>query len=573
MSRPTSRGVFTEALEERVLCALSKAAGGSGCSGTLSTNLAIRQQQLICDPTAPVLGSTSVSYDAQVVTLVDARPGPGYANEGFQVLVEVTVLPPVITLTEFEPNAVAAAEPGTTLLVPFSQFDDSRTSYRETGYVQVKYQLIGEAGQLALDEGFVENDSAGVDGVDTHELFFSPLFNPNEQVAAISPSLAIAADVPAEGLSYTVFAAPPGSHSGNAADFFVTDATQGSKTIPWYEISPAVVSTAPISAKPVASMTAAAETCNGPVGVTLFATDPSPSDTAAGFTYLLDWGDGTLQTISASAFNGAGTPASHDYQDVGTFTITLRAVDQHDEASEPFSTKVQVGGAELQPDPSDPSKLVLHVCGSEGDDVIGFEKAGAGLGVSINGQNFGPFTGFDRVIVFGGSGDDDVRMTAQGAYPVLLFGGAGDDTLVAGNGPGILSGGDGIDRIAGGNGADLLIGGRGGDRIEGGNGEDILVAGWTAYDGGTDADVRALTSILTEWTRGGRYETRIDHLTGVTPGGLNSAGTFRLSGPGQDVFDDGASDRLLGGTGRDWLVVGAGDNASDLARNEIASAV
>ena len=37
-------------MEERVLMALAKAAGGSGVSCNLSTNPTIRQQQLICDP-------------------------------------------------------------------------------------------------------------------------------------------------------------------------------------------------------------------------------------------------------------------------------------------------------------------------------------------------------------------------------------------------------------------------------------------------------------------------------------------------------------------------------------------
>jgi len=54
----------------------------------------------------------------------------------------------------------------------------------------------------------------------------------------------------------------------------------------------------------------------------------------------------------------------------------------------------------------------------------------------------------------------------------------------------------------------------------------------------------------------------------VTRHPLNSAGTFRLSGPNQNVFDDAASDNVLGGTGRDYLILGSGDG-SDLAKNEV----
>src|SRR2546423_14087625 len=60
----TAHACVAEPLEERLLMALARAAGGSGYSGTLSTNTAIRQQQLICDPAEPAAGSTSVQYEA-----------------------------------------------------------------------------------------------------------------------------------------------------------------------------------------------------------------------------------------------------------------------------------------------------------------------------------------------------------------------------------------------------------------------------------------------------------------------------------------------------------------------------
>src|SRR4051794_16780215 len=79
--------------------ALSKATGGSGYSGQLSSNSIIRQQQLICDPAvpvattpspfaqgAPVRGSTSVAFDPHVVHLTAVQLGKGYSGSG---LVEV----------------------------------------------------------------------------------------------------------------------------------------------------------------------------------------------------------------------------------------------------------------------------------------------------------------------------------------------------------------------------------------------------------------------------------------------------------------------------------------------------
>src|SRR5687768_453094 len=88
-SVPASARHVCEPLEERVLFALASATGGSGYSGTLSSNLSIRKQQLICDPAEPVQGSTSVLYDASKVTLTGLVPGPGYNNLGFVGLVEV----------------------------------------------------------------------------------------------------------------------------------------------------------------------------------------------------------------------------------------------------------------------------------------------------------------------------------------------------------------------------------------------------------------------------------------------------------------------------------------------------
>src|SRR5947207_6311816 len=75
-----------------VMCwpAVSSAAladpSSGGYSGKLSRNASIRKQQLICDPTgpgAPVSGSTSVSYDPNMVDLVGVQLGTDYAGSGF----------------------------------------------------------------------------------------------------------------------------------------------------------------------------------------------------------------------------------------------------------------------------------------------------------------------------------------------------------------------------------------------------------------------------------------------------------------------------------------------------------
>src|SRR5580765_3362375 len=87
-SRPPA--VCAEPLEERVLMAMSLKAGGSGFSNLLATDsAALRQQKLIIDPPEPRAGSTSTLYDAKLVTLRGATPGPGYENQSFGGFVEI----------------------------------------------------------------------------------------------------------------------------------------------------------------------------------------------------------------------------------------------------------------------------------------------------------------------------------------------------------------------------------------------------------------------------------------------------------------------------------------------------
>lgn len=57
--------------------------------------------------------------------------------------------------------------------------------------------------------------------------------------------------------------------------------------------------------------------------VTFGASDPA-ADTAAGFTYLIDWGDDTPQSVTA----GASTALGHTYATAGTFTISVTATDK-----------------------------------------------------------------------------------------------------------------------------------------------------------------------------------------------------------------------------------------------------
>jgi hypothetical protein len=62
---------------------------------------------------------------------------------------------------------------------------------------------------------------------------------------------------------------------------------------------------------------------------TASATSPSPLDQEAGFTYKINWADGSpVQTVAATAGNGSGVNITHVYTTAGTYTPVLTAFDR-----------------------------------------------------------------------------------------------------------------------------------------------------------------------------------------------------------------------------------------------------
>jgi len=132
-------------------------------SATLSRNATIRQQQLICDPPEPIRGSTSVAYEPDKVSLIGFAYGPGY-------------LAPTVneqTISGF----VQVEQSGETFLQELEDFLVQPAGL-ETGYVQVRYFLLSEAGQIT-PSGTVLDEDPGLgnpgEGVDTHQFTFREL--------------------------------------------------------------------------------------------------------------------------------------------------------------------------------------------------------------------------------------------------------------------------------------------------------------------------------------------------------------------------------------------------------------
>ncbi len=275
------------------------------------------------------------------------------------------------------------------------------------------------------------------------------------------------------------------------------------------------------------------------------ATDPSAADTSAGFTYHIEWGDGTSQDIVP----GASATVNHAYANDGAFTARVTARDKDGAVGSIAIHDIAVRTVDLEG-----NVLVIH--GTDVDDVIRICRIDAvgNLKVHVNAKVFGPYQAA-RIMIYAAAGNDRAELVGFRSVnsilpiiaPVVFHGGAGNDTFEGGHGTGnnILLGEAGADNLRGGAGRDLLIGGLGADLLNGNAGDDLLIGGTTLID----ADLAALDAVMAEWTRSDAvYRNRAARLKGAA-GGRN--GTRFLTGA--TVHDDAAADTLLGGVGTDWF--------------------
>lgn len=283
------------------------------------------------------------------------------------------------------------------------------------------------------------------------------------------------------------------------------------------------------------------------VSFSFSASDSSPGDTAAGFSYQINWGDGQSETVSGPA---SGITRSHTYTSTGSRSVTVRATDRDDGTSSPESASIAVTTANIQ----DGS---LFIGGTVNGDTIDIHPANSsgGIAVTVNGSSAGAFAPTGDIVVYGQAGNDAIsiattkigKSNVSVARPVFLFGGDGNDTLNASGATAgvVVVGGFGSDTITGGLGRDLLIGGAGADNARGGDGEDILIGGTTDFD----ASLQILRALRAEWTRTDNSRSeRIAHLRGRS-GGLNQAWFLTTA----TVVDDAAADTLYGEGGNDWF--------------------
>jgi uncharacterized delta-60 repeat protein len=253
-----------------------------------------------------------------------------------------------------------------------------------------------------------------------------------------------------------------------------------------------------------------------PLTFTLTASDPSTVDQAAGFTFTINWDDGTSQTIAGPS----GTQVQHAYQASGTYAVNVTATDE-DGAS---------GAAAMQTETIQAVQVqgsTLYVGGTSGDDRIIFFQNWQGVRVLLNGVMQGPYSGVTQIVAYGGGGNDVIWAAPNVQIPVTIFGGTGNDILRGGSSPKVLASGEGDDELSGPPG---------------------------------------------RWCSSHDHATRVANLSGTSVDAvfakrLNRDTFLKVTGADATVFDDGARDVLWGGPGHNRYFASAGDCVGDPARN------
>ncbi len=297
---------------------------------------------------------------------------------------------------------------------------------------------------------------------------------------------------------------------------------------------------------------------------TFAATDAGAADQASTFTYIIQWGDGTTQTVAGP---GSGIAIDRAYPTNGTYAIKVSAKDKDGATSAILMRNLSVVSALLQ-------NGTLTVGGTSANDQITMQPINAAgqIRVTINGTVVGTFAAPTRIVAEGYAGADVIELLdnrIQGTtYTIgasaFLFGGAGNDTLNGdeATGPLILVGGAGNDLLYGGSGRDLLIGGAGSDTLFGGAGEDILIGGATIYD----TNVTLLGVLVDEWVRTDvSYTNRVNRINGTATGGSNGTTVLNSS---TVLNDGGANDDLWGEGDNDWFIISVPDRTRDRATGE-----
>ncbi len=356
---------------------------------------------------------------------------------------------------------------------------------------------------------------------------------------------------------------------------------------------------------------------------TLTASD-SPVDTAAGFTFSIDWGDGSpVQVVTGPS----PTQVTHMFDAAASLSVNVTATDQHSATGAAASQPMNVDAVQLRPNAQNPSLVDLVWGGTSGADRVDFTQlSGTSIRVQetlLHGQaastvlDLSGVTG--RVLANAYTDNDQLDASRLVTTQATLDGGDGNDTLYGGSAGDVLIGGtdggegqQGSNVIIAGNGDNtiygngptarkgatggdnLIVGGTGHDTIygnfgtnptgDGGEGGQNLIIGGGGADtiyasqivdgaegghgsilvsGSTTLDQAALMSVLSEWTSTHVLADKIANISGTGSGPRNNGNDFLQVGI--TVFDDSDADTLFSDSEGDenWLLTTLSDDTAN----------
>ena len=307
-----------------------------------------------------------------------------------------------------------------------------------------------------------------------------------------------------------------------------------------------------------------------PTPFTLTATEPLPAEQAAGFTYNINWGDGSsVQTLTGLT----GITVNHVFTTSGNYNVTMTATDMYGLASSTYNYPVTVSNYAFRSQIGNPSIKDIIYGSVTGDDYIGLVNQGGGT-IGIWNPNIGSLVstsgGFNgQVKIYAQNGNDTIWVvgfsgggivnTGNGSDTVILADTTGGNyTVTTGNGPGntlYASGGSNYNvTMNGGSGDDLFV--LLGDAnyngvVNMGTGNDTAVIGGS----GTNSFV----TVNGQQTASELYLNVSDSATGIVYGGAGD--DMLIGGSGNDTIIGGAgNDILIGGDGADSIDGGLGED-------------
>ena len=221
---------------------------------------------------------------------------------------------------------------------------------------------------------------------------------------------------------------------------------------------------------------------------------------------------------------------------------------------ETMEPRQMLTGVTLTPDQT------LHIDGSAGGDRIVVENARGKLNVLLitpkktYAYRLKP-TLVKRLVIGSGRGNDIINVTASTLRSAVIATAAGDDAVYAHGNALLIDGGDGNDRITTinntGAGTNNLVGGNGSDRLnarggmnhlDGGTGNDILYHAGNTPVFDTPLSKESPASLARSMVEANRsYDSRAN----------------LVGGSGNDLFYAASDDKIIGGKGRDHMLLQA----------------